>query len=369
MKKVNNLKDLVLEDFATNNQGWQILTDEGWSNFDGVLNKGLRKTATLQLTNTTIVATLDHKVFTDKLNTVTVAELVPGVKIHTRTGIQKVVKVSLLGTEPVYDLLNVEKNRRFYADDILCSNCEFIIADLTLIAPAKLIDLEGKEPISRMGDVRWYKEPQEGKMYVVALDPSLGTGADPAAIQIFEAGTLEQVGEWKNNRTPIPQQIRLLADICAHLNSIVKDSESGVYYSVENNNIGEAALISIDQYGEENIQGYFLSDPTKGTGRYRKGFNTSPKNKVTACSKLKTLIEENRMKIHSKPLISELKTFVSHGLSYAAKPGETDDLVMATILAVRMMMLLQTYHPDMDKTMRDHGDHYQVPMPFISSRY
>jgi hypothetical protein len=138
---------------------------------------------------------------------------------------------------------------------------------------------------------------------------------------------------------------------------------------VENNNIGEAALISIDQYGEENIQGYFLSDPSKGTGRYRKGFNTGPKSKMTACSKLKTLVEENRMKIRSKALVSELKTFVSHGMSYAAKPGETDDLVMSTILAVRMLQLLQSYDPSIDKSMRDHGESYTSPMPFITSSY
>jgi hypothetical protein len=72
------------------------------------------------------------------------------------------------------------------------------------------------------------------------------------------------------------------------------------------------------------------------------------------------------MKIHSKPLISELKTFVAHGTSYAAKPGETDDLVMSSILAVRMMQVLQNYHTEMDTAMRDHGDVIVQPMPFIS---
>ena len=139
-----------------------------------------------------------------------------------------------------------------------------------------------------------------------------------------------------------------------------------MYYSVENNNIGEAALISIEQYGEENIQGYFLSDPTRGAGRYRKGFNTSPKNKLGACSVLKNLIEKNKMKINSAPLVSELKTFVAHGMSFAAKTGETDDLVMATILAVRMMQLLMTYHPVMDTQLRDFGESITPPLPFIA---
>jgi hypothetical protein len=245
-------------------------------------------------------------------------------------------------------------------------NCEFIINDETLIAPAKLIELSGHEPMYRIGQVRWYQRPRKDRIYVVALDPSLGTGGDPSAIQIFEANTTEQIGEWRHNRTPIPEQVRILADICKHINETVQDPQS-IYFSVENNTIGEAALISIAEYGEENIEGYFLSEPGGGGGRrYRKGFNTSNKPKLAACNKFKTLIETGRMKIRSASLISELKTFVAHGVGYAAKPGETDDLVMAALLAVRMMQLLQTYHTEMDTAMRDHGDNLIEPMPFIS---
>jgi hypothetical protein len=247
-------------------------------------------------------------------------------------------------------------------------NCEFIINDETLIAPAKLIDLQGHEPLYKTGQVRWFQRPKEGRTYVVSLDPSLGTGGDPSAIQVFEANTTEQVAEWRHNRTPIPEQIRILADICKHINETVK-SEQSIYYSVENNTIGEAALISIEEYGEQNIQGYFLSDPNSGSGgsrRYRKGFNTSNKPKLAACNKLKTLVESGKMKIRSSSLVSELKNFVASGVSYAAKPGETDDLVMSTLLNVRMLQLLQTYDTSIDTQMRDHGDTIVSPMPFIS---
>lgn len=244
--------------------------------------------------------------------------------------------------------------------------CEFIIADETLIASAKLIELQGHEPLYRTGQVRWYQRPRAGRSYVVALDPSLGTGGDPAAIQIYEANTTEQIGEWRHNKTTIPEQIRILADICRHINETVKHPES-IYFSIENNTIGEAALISIAEYGEENIQGYFLSEPNGGgSRRYRKGFNTTHKPKLAACNKLKILIETGRMKIRSPSLISELKTFVASGVSYAAKPGETDDLVMATVLAVRMLQLLQTYDNDINNQLRDHGDVIIPPMPFIS---
>jgi hypothetical protein len=246
--------------------------------------------------------------------------------------------------------------------------CEFIINDETLIAPAKLLDLQGHEPLYKTGQVRWYQRPKQGRTYVVALDPSLGTGGDPSAIQVFEAETTEQIAEWRHNKTPIPEQIRILADICAHLNETVNDPQK-IYFSIENNTIGEAALISIAEYGEENIQGYFLSDPSNGGGnrRYRKGFNTTNKPKLAACNKLKTLIESGRMKIRSASLVSELKTFVASGVSYAAKLGETDDLVMSAVLAVRMLQLLQTYDSNINTQLRDHGDTIIPPMPFIAT--
>jgi hypothetical protein len=246
--------------------------------------------------------------------------------------------------------------------------CEFVINDETLIAPTRLLDLEGVEPNRRTGQVRWYKKPSQDKMYIVALDPSLGTGGDPSAIQVFEADTTEQVAEWRHNKSDIPTQVKLLADIVNELYEITKDDKK-IYYSVENNTIGEAALISINEYGEENIKGYFLSDNsvTGTTGRrFRKGFNTTNKAKLTACNKFKVLVESGRMKLYSRPLISELKTFVANGSSYAAKPGETDDLVMSSLLVVRMLMMLQTYHVELDTQMKDHSDNVIDPMPFIS---
>jgi len=244
--------------------------------------------------------------------------------------------------------------------------CEFIINDETLIAPIKLLDLEGREPLYKTGQVRWYKKPERNRIYVIALDPSLGTGGDPAAIQVFEANTTIQVAEWRHNQSDIPTQIRILSDIVQHIYDITLDDKS-IYYSIENNTIGEAALISIAEWGEDRIKGYFLSDTRDaGNRRFRKGFNTTNKTKIAACAKLKNLIESGRMTINSRALVSELKTFVASGTAYAAKLGETDDLVMATIVITRMLQLLQSFHTELDSQIRDHGDSLIEPMPFIS---
>ena len=244
-------------------------------------------------------------------------------------------------------------------------DCEFIIWDETLINPGHLVEMSGLDPVERQGQVRWYKKPDPQYTYVVAMDPSLGTGGDPAAIQVFELPTFKQIGEWQHNRTPVQQQVCILSEFIRYLNETV--NQNNIYYSVENNTLGEAALISINEIGEENIKGIFLSEPKRaGSGRrYRKGFNTTNSTKISACAKLKNLIESKRMTIVSKPLISELKTFVAHGPSYAAKPGETDDLVMALILVIRMAMLLQSFDSQIDYTMKDSLEDVVEPMPFF----
>jgi hypothetical protein len=71
------------------------------------------------------------------------------------------------------------------------------------------------------------------------------------------------------------------------------------------------------------------------------------------------------MTICSKNLISELKTFVASGVGFAAKIGETDDLVSATLLSLRIIQALQSYDADLDEKMRDNADDYIAPMPFI----
>ena len=238
--------------------------------------------------------------------------------------------------------------------------CEFIIADETLVNPNTLIQLEGIEPVTRIGQIRWYKKPEKGNIYCVGLDPSIGTGSDPAAIQIYEANTTTQIGEWKHNKTDIPNQVKLLAQINKYIVECTEEPDN-LYYSIENNSIGEAALVSLNEYGEHNIPGMFLSEP----GKKRKGFTTTNKSKIQACAKFKTLIESKKLKVNSRSLITELKAFVASGGSYAAKIGDTDDLVMATLLVVRMFQQLSDYHYNLEEQMRDHAE-FLAPLPFYA---
>jgi len=260
-----------------------------------------------------------------------------------------------------------EKFRREYG-------CEFLVYDETLINSIKLAVMEGNSPVLNMGQTRWYKKPNAKYSYVVALDPSMGTGGDNAAIQIVEIPTYEQVGEWQHNTTSIPGQIRVLKDVCKYISDECKSGGSNIYWSVENNGLGEAALLVINDFGEENIPGLFTSEPMrKGHVRkFRKGFNTTHSSKITACSRLKTMIENDQLIIKSKPFISELKTFIATGSSFQAKSGQSDDLISSMLLALRILSVMKDWDPNVYNTFSQmqSDEEYELPMPiFVSSNY
>ncbi len=358
-----------MEELVKNKKKLQVLTDTGWSDFDGVIRKGARKSLIVKTETHSVVCTPEHEFFHPNLEKVRAAALCPGKKIICKNKTEKVVMVSMLDTTVVYDLLNVKNGHRFYANNILVSNCEFIINDETLINAVRLAELEGIEPIERQAQVRWYKKPAAGNVYCVSLDPSLGTGGDPAAIQVFELPSLEQVAEWQHNKTTVQHQVRIMREIVNGLAEITGTS-TDIYYSLENNTLGEAALVCITDLGEETFRGIFLSEPARSghVRRFRKGFNTTHKTKLAACSKLKNLIETKKLIVRSKNLISELKTYVAQGVSFAAKPGETDDLVSSTLLIIRMVQVIQTFDANIDKKLQSDSEDFIEPMPFILLR-
>jgi hypothetical protein len=252
---------------------------------------------------------------------------------------------------------------------------EFLIFDETLVNSSCLADLKGIEPVLKQGEVRWYQRPKEDMIYVIALDPSLGTGGNHAAIQVIEMPSMVQVAEWHHNLTPIEGQIKVLRSICKYIHeSCPRSNGSNIYWSVENNNVGEAALVVIKNVGEENIHGLFVSEPMKKgiVRKFRKGFNTTHKAKISACSKLKHFVESGKLKIYSKNLISELKTYVAKGPSFEAKVGAQDDLVASLLLVIRMSTVIADWNGNIYAMMagqhdEDADDYYDLPMPIFIS--
>lgn len=352
-----------------NSVNYEVLTPNGFKNFAGISLMGISPTYKVCIDGGLFLeCTYDHKIYINGEDKKPVSDLVPGDEIFTINGFKKILSIDPTGkTEPVYDLVEVDGGHRYYTNGILSSNCQFITFEETLINAVKLSQLESMQPIRKTGQVRWFAPLRSDRTYVAGLDPSMGTGGDNAAIQVFELPSLIQVAEWSSNKTPIEEQVRTLKKI---LKEIKDECNPEIYWSVESNTLGEAALVVIRDTGEENFAGTMLHDPKNRlqgrTGR-RAGFVTTNKSKLECCAKMKHLIESGKLKINSKGLLSELKVFVSRGNTYEARIGQTDDLVMALILVVRMLEYIsiwdETTQTAINSNVSDPGEDFGAPMP------
>jgi hypothetical protein len=358
------------------NRGYTVLTPSGYQEFAGISLMGHREIWRVVLADgSDIECSDDHKFFNGSGERLALRSLDVGDLIQTRSGLQPITTIeNTRRVEPVYDLIEVSRGHCYLTNSIVSSNCEFIAADETLINGIVLAGLQGVEPLRKTGEIRWYKDLEPNRTYLVGMDPCSGVNRDHSAIQVFQLPELEQVAEWRDNRTDIRGQITMLHTILTAVHSGLKQNpkQQGtpeIYWTLENNSgYGDAALLVINDTGEEKFPGEFVHEIRRpGATRSRKGMNTNVKTKVSSCVRLKSLIETKRFRIYSKALTRELKFFVSKGQSFAAKQGETDDLISACLLVVRMMEAVQRWDDDfsdMLKEVIEMDDMIEEPMPF-----
>ena len=70
-------------------------------------------------------------------------------------------------------------------------------------------------------------------------------------------------------------------------------------------------------------------------------------------------------------MISELKTYIAKGISFEAKVNETDDLVSALLLAIRMISMLGDWDPAVyERMIEDRGlEDIDLPMPIFVNHF
>ena len=337
-----------MKEFVPNTLGLKIKARDGkMSDFAGIAYMGERPIVEVCFTNgKKIECSTNHRLMTPEGRT-QVIDLEVGSRVYRGDGRTTRVKtVSLTNrTEGVYDIIEVRDGHQFVANGILNSNCKFVTDEETLIDPMCLSRLRvPDEPAYYTKQVRWYIEPMPNRTYLVALDPSMGTGGDYAAIQVFMLPELIQVAEWQHNTSDPRAQVRTLLEILHTLYADLAEhpeqqGEPIIFWTVENNSIGDTTLHIIDDTGEERFPGMMVHEKKRrgSRRRHRKGMTTTNTSKLAACARFRSLIESDRMIINSKQCLKEMKSFVQRGKSYAAKPGQHDDLVSALLLIVRML--------------------------------
>jgi hypothetical protein len=220
--------------------------------------------------------------------------------------------------------------------------CEFLSSDALLIESLVLQNMTPQitkiRPIGVANDVVVWHEIVPGGTYLVGVDPATGSGEDYSVITVYDFPRLRQVAEYRSNTMSTNGLYGILKNVLLHL----EKKNAMVYFSIENNGVGEGiiSLYEADEHPPANAE--FVSEE----GSKRRGMTTTSRTKMKACVNLKELIEKNNMEIFSQILLAELKMFVRTRGAYAAQPGGTDDCVSATLIVVRLVEEIATYEQE-----------------------
>jgi hypothetical protein len=365
-----------MQTFKENTKGYKILTDQGYKDFKGIAYMGDRRIYRVEFAGGSYLECTDnHVLFRYDHKEVEVRDLSIGDRIYavpTDLLISNLVDTGRI--EPVYDIIGVDGVERYFTNKVLSHNCRFVTKDETLISGMVLENMFGVEPKWKEGEIRFYDDIKPNHAYIVGLDPGGGVGRDFSAIQVYQLPDFKQVAEWCSNSTDIRGQVSVLLKVLHRLYRELREhplqiSEPSIYWSFENNGgYGDAAMVVINDTGLEVFPGEFILEPKRngGGGRKRYGLNTTPRNKLTACMRFKSLVESARIGLNSMRLVKELKTFVAKADGFEAKSGTHDDLISATLLVVRMMEIIQNWDDDFSEKLKESIDTTDMevePMP------
>lgn len=181
------------------------------------------------------------------------------------------------------------------------------------------------------------REPEEGRRYVVAVDPALGMpGRDRAAITVVDVWSGEQVYEWASDAER--------QDAQAARAGRLSDAYNGADIVVERN-MGEAVILELERLGygtrlyryvdaaaQRDVEEGRL-DASEALERARPGLPMTDRIKRLAVTALEAAWRSGEFRACSEELCAEARVFVQDGARLGAKSGQHDDRVMAAAIA------------------------------------
>lgn len=236
--------------------------------------------------------------------------------------------------------LGVEEDESYVADSVVVHNCSFNASGDTFVKTEYLNIIEAgvREPIAKhpIYDDCWiWKYPVSGHKYLIAADVSRGNAGDFSTFHVFDTTTDEVVCEYKGKVYPdVLAEILIdvgtkygMALLCPELNtygahtaSVLKSKNyPNLYYEKEHKNIYMA----------------YMDQETKSSDELP-GWTSGPKSRDEVIAKLESVLRNQVIRLPSKRLVNELKTFVWRNNKAQAMKGYNDDLVMALAIGVNL---------------------------------
>lgn len=179
-----------------------------------------------------------------------------------------------------------------------------------------------------------WKQPEQGKSYIMGVDVARGDGKDYSTIQIFDVETLEQVAEYKD---------KIGVDLLPYLVDWAGRVYNDAFAVVEANSFGLS--VGFDLRDKMNYKRLFYSknvqdihvrptDYKVPEGIEIPGFQTTKKSRPMLIKSIIEHMREGSLIINSQRLLAEMKTFIMKGDRPEAESGFNDDLIFALGLAL-----------------------------------
>lgn len=321
-----------------NNNTYQILTPNGFEDFDGIQKikkqRYFKLTFSLDGKTYTLKASDNHKVYTKSAGYVEVEWLSKNDVITTKNGDGIVLdNQEFIEQIDLYDIINSGKDKCYYTNKVLSHNCEFVGSSNTLIAGSKLRSMVYKTPIQKKGSFDMYVDVDPTHVYVCTVDTARGRGLDYSAFSIFDVSEFPyiQVAKYRDENISPLMFPSPLENVCKYYNN--------AYMLIEINDIGGQVAdiihyeMEYDNLMKVTIKGRSGQIVGAGFGKSSQlGMRMTKDVKRKGCSTLKDLIENDKLIIYDLDTINELTTFVAVGQSYQADEGYHDDLVTTMIM-------------------------------------
>jgi len=184
-------------------------------------------------------------------------------------------------------------------------------------------EFDGEE---QKGALWIWKEPQNGQEYIIGVDSAEGIGdhGDSSCIQVINQNTLEQVAEFYSNNIATHD----FAQVCKEIGSFYN---SGLLV-IENMSTGGAILNSLQHdFYYDNL---YYDNLTKTN--MQPGIKITIKNRTLILQNLQQKIYNDQIRINSRRLAKEIKTFEYNTVSKKAQAqkGKHDDAIMSIAIAL-----------------------------------
>jgi len=230
--------------------------------------------------------------------------------------------------------------------------CHFLSSESMLISSLILSTIKTYPHIQELKEFKLWDNFDPAKSYIVGVDPSTGIDSDFSVIEVFEFPAMIQVGEFRSNTCNTTQLYQALKGILNMMERVGCE----IFYSSENNGIGEGLLVCIENDENSPEHAEFITQADSK----REGFTTTNKAKIKACIKLREMFESGKITIKSQQLLFEFKNFIRTRTSYEAQPGGTDDCISALLIVIRVLEEIIQYNDEAYAMMEENmsGDYF-----------